>query len=230
MENLRGSSDIPSSSSEGMHKLMRESSPDSDNWEGESSGTEQSFRDACAAIPTTTKKEPREISRKSRFIEQFGSIKLTKENLQALEAGHNRTAPKPASPVDNQFRPEPSPGVKAFRISRKPLPQSARETIQKMRDEFVTQNLTPPVSKSEGSTSPRSNANFTDFLPYHQLRSWQQDDNEEWQRRRAQSFSAVASEGMKKFNSSCGNLSVQSKKTVNQLKDVIKRRMLDHDK
>lgn len=220
-----------SSSSLGTHQPMEEASNESSYSEAESSGTEQSFCTACATIPPTAKKAPRRVSRKSRFIEQFGSLKLTKANLHALEASHNRITPKPATPVKREIRFESSPRGNSFFIPRKPLRESAREILQKIRAETITQHDEPPISESDSSPCPlRSNATFEDFLPYHQLRTWQQDDNEEWQRRRARSLSAVAFESMKKLNSSCDNLSIQGKKTANQVKEVIKRRMLDHDK
>ena len=220
-----------SSSSLGTHQPMEEVSNEPCYSEVESSGTEQSFCTAYATIPPTAKKVPRRVSRKSRFIEQFGSLKLTKANLHALEASHNRITPKPATPVEREIRFESSPRGKTFFIPRKPLPESAREVLQKIRAETITQHDEPPISESDSSPCPpRSNATFEDFLPYHQLRTWQQDDNEEWQRRRARSLSAVAFESMKKLNSSCDSLSIQGKKTANQVKEVIKRRMLDHDK
>ena len=220
-----------SSSSLGTHQPMEEVSNEPSYSEVESSGTEQSFCTAYATIPPTAKKVPRRVSRKSRFIEQFGSLKLTKANLHALEASHNRITQKPATPVEREIRFESSPRGKTFFIPRKPLPESAREVLQKIRAETITQHDEPPISESDSSPCPpRSNATFEDFLPYHQLRTWQQDDNEEWQRRRARSLSAVAFESMKKLNSSCDSLSIQGKKTANQVKEVIKRRMLDHDK
>lgn len=220
-----------SSSSLGTHQPMEEVSNEPSYSEVESSGTEQSFCTAYATIPPTAKKVPRRVSRKSRFIEQFGSLKLTKANLHALEASHNRITPKPATPVEREIRFESSPRGKTFFIPRKPLPESAREVLQKIRAETITQHDEPPISESDSSPCPpRSNATFEDFLPYHQLRTWQQDDNEEWQRRRARSLSAVAFESMKKLNSSCDSLSIQGKKTANEVKEVIKRRMLDHDK
>ena len=210
---------------------MEEVSNEPSYSEVESSGTEQSFCTAYATIPPTAKKVPRRVSRKSRFIEQFGSLKLTKANLHALEASQDRITPKPATPVEREIRFESSPRGKTFFIPRKPLPESAREVLQKIRAETITQHDEPPISESDSSPCPpRSNATFEDFLPYHQLRTWQQDDNEEWQRRRARSLSAVAFESMKKLNSSCDSLSIQGKKTANQVKEVIKRRMLDHDK
>ena len=220
-----------SSSSLGTHQPMEEVSNEPSYSEVESSGTEQSFCTAYATIPPTAKKVPRRVSRKSRFIEQFGSLKLTKANLHALEASQDRITPKPATPVEREIRFESSPSGKTFFIPRKPLPESAREILQKIRAETITQHDEPPISESDSSPCPpRSNATFEDFLPYHQLRTWQQDDNEEWQCRRARSLSAVAFESMKKLNSSCDSLSIQGKKTANQVKEVIKRRMLDHDK
>ena len=219
-----------SSSSLGTHQPMEEVSNEPSYSEVESSGTEQSFCTAYATIPPTAKKVPKRVSRKSRFIEQFGSLKLTKANLHALEVSHNRITPKPATPVEREIRFESSPRGKTFFIPRKPLPESAREILHKMRDETITQ-YEELISESDSNPCPpRSNANFADFLPYHQLRTWQQDDNEEWQRRRARSLPAVAFESMKKFNSSCDNLSIHGKKTANEVKVVIKRRMLDHDK
>ncbi|KAF7676137.1 hypothetical protein GT037_005642 [Alternaria burnsii] len=220
-----------SSSSLGTHRPMEEISNESGYSEVESSGTEQSFCTAYATISPTAKKVPRKISRKSRFVEQFGSLKLTKANLHALEASHNCITAKLATPVEREIRFQSSPCGKAFFIPRKPLPESAREILQKIRAETIIQHDEPPISESDNSPCPpRLNAAFEDFLPYHQLRTWQQDDNEERQRQRARSLSAVAFESMKKFNSGCDNLSVQGKKTANQLKEVIKHRMLDHEK
>lgn len=216
---FRGPSQDPSSSSSETSKFMGEVSDEMDNSESESSGTEQSFSTAYAATPPV----PRKRSRKARFIERFDSVKLTEANLTALQTGHKRITPKPASIIDNHFRFEPSPGAKTFRISRKPLPDSAREAVQKVKDETGAaqdQTLANPTQEHR-PCFPRSNTNFTDILPYHQIGTWQQVDNEEWQRQRAHSISAVAVGQMKKLSTSCDGLSTQSKKTAGQLKGVI---------
>ncbi|KAH8627531.1 hypothetical protein IG631_17299 [Alternaria alternata] len=102
------------SSSLGTYQPMEEVSNEPSYSEAESSGTEQSFRTACATIPRIAKKVPRRVSRKSRFIEQFGSLKLTKANLHALEASQDRITPKPATPVEREIRFESSPHGKTF--------------------------------------------------------------------------------------------------------------------
>jgi hypothetical protein len=229
-----------------MYEPMVEMAKELDDWEGASSGTEQSFRTAHAAIPPMSREVPRKASRKARFIERFESVKLTKENLSALQAGYKRVPAKADSPADNHFHFNPSPGTEGFRISRKPLADSAREALQKLKDEtaeatqkmgddsVLADDLTfPDPARQRRSCSSRSNTDFTDFLPYHQIVTWQQIDNEEWQRRQVHSIPALAFDGMKRLSSSCDGLSTQSKRTASQLKEVIskvvERGRLDRD-
>ena len=44
----------------------------------------------------------------------------------------------------------------------------------------------------------RINTHFEDFVPVHQVKTWQQVDNEELQQRRAHSLSGIASGGAMK--------------------------------
>jgi hypothetical protein len=208
-----------------MFRLMGEVSDEISSWEYESSGTEQSFRTTRAAVPC----------RKPRFIERFESVKLTEKNFAALQAGYKRVPPRPASPVDSKFRFEPSPSTTTYRIKRKPLLDSARRALQQMKDETEALQRSRDDSLAQDSklstpdcspSLPRSNTNFTDFVPYHQVRMWQQVDNEEYQRRRAHSLSAIALNGMKKLSPNRDILCVQGKKTAAQLKEI-KRRVFD---
>jgi hypothetical protein len=210
-----------------MFRLMGEVSDEISSWEYESSGTEQSFCTARAAVPSAC--------RKPRFIERFESVKLTEKNLATLQADYKRVPPRPASPVDSEFRFDPSPGTTTYRIKRKPLPDSAREALQQMKDETEALQRSQDDSLAQDSKPstpdcspflPRSNTNFTDFVPYHQVRTWQQVDNEEYLRRRAHSLSAIALNGIKKLSPNRDNLSMQSKKTAAQLKEI-KRRVID---
>jgi hypothetical protein len=61
------------------------------------------------------------------------------------------------------------------------------------------------------------------------VRTWQQVDNEEYQRRHAHSLSAIALNGMKKLNPNRDSLSIQGKKTAAQLNEI-KRRVFDREK
>jgi hypothetical protein len=203
--------------------------------EGESSGTEQSFRTAHADAPPKP--------RISRFIERFESIKLTERNLAMMQADCKRVPPQPTSPIDSHFRLEPSPGATTFRIKRKPLPDSARNALQEMKDDAqvaalekratlgLGQNRVPlEPTRDRRSSFHRTDTVFTDFLPYGQLRTWQQVDNEDYQDRRRHSLSAIALNSMKKLNLDRDTLSAQSAKTANQLRKVMKRHVLDKEK
>ncbi|KAH6870653.1 hypothetical protein BKA58DRAFT_402161 [Alternaria rosae] len=180
----------------------------------------------------------------SRFIERFESVKqLTVGNLAALQAGYNDVQSQPTSPLDGELHLRPSPGATASLIKRKPLPDTAQKAIIEMRnetdvesfgnsgDEASHQNhtLAHPTHGRRPSFH-RTNTVFTDFLPYNQVRTWQQVDNEEYQDRCRHSLSAIALDRMKKLNLDRDTLSAQRKKTANQLKKVIEQHILDKEK
>ena len=215
---------------------MRRTSSESSDCNSESSGTEQSFRTAYADMPP----KPRQ----TRFIERFESVKqLTERNLATLQAGLDGASCQPTSPLDSESHLRPSPRATAFLIKRKPLPDTAQRAIIETRDEADIESLAKSADEASNQNHTlghpshgrrpsfhRTNTVFTDFLPYDQVRTWQQVDNEEYQDRRRHSLSAIALEGMKKLNLDRDALSAHSKKTANQLKKVIKQHILDKEK
>ena len=235
---FHGPSTTPSSelNSSEYGKLKRRVSNESSNWDGESSGTEQSFRTAYADMPP----KPRQ----TRFIERFESVKqLTESNLAVLQAGYTGAPPQPTSPFDGELHLRPSPRATAFLVKRKPLPDTAQKALIEMNDEADIESHAKSADEASNQNHTlghashgrrpsfhRTNTVFTDFLPYDQVRTWQQVDNEEYQDRRRHSLSAIALEGMKKLNLDRDALSAHSKKTANQLKKVIKQHILDKEK
>lgn len=238
MAAFHGPSTTPSSelNSSESGKLERRVSNETSNKDGGSSDTEQSFRTAYADIPP----KPRQ----TRFIERFESVKqLTVGNLAALQAGYNDVQSQPTSPLDGELHLRPSPGATSILIKRKPLPDTAQKAIIEMRDKTDVELFGNSGDKASHPNHTlahpthgrrlsfhRMNTVFTDFLPYDQVRTWQQVDNEEYQDRRRHSLSAIALDRMKKLNLDRDTLSAQSKKTANQLKKVIKQHILDKEK
>jgi len=235
---FHGPSTTPSSelNSSESGKLKRRVSNESSKWDGESSGTEQSFRTAYADMPP----KPRQ----TRFIERFESVKqLTERNLAVLQAEYTGAPPQPTSPLDGELHLRPSPRATAFLIKRKPLPDAAQKALIEIIDGVGAESLTRSADEASNQNNTlghpshgrrpsfhRTNTVFTDFLPYDQVRTWQQVDNEEYQDRRRHSLSAIALDRMKKLNLDRDALLDQSKNAANQLKKVIKQHILDKEK
>ncbi|KAF1832130.1 hypothetical protein BDW02DRAFT_571380, partial [Decorospora gaudefroyi] len=186
-----------SDSSSEMESLIQVITSELVSWQGESPPTHTSTHSKASNTAN--------VPRKTRFLERFDTVKLTEKNLTALEttqARHNQQ--DPSRLIDRQYRFDPPSGVTAYQVRRKPLSDSAREAVQSHKEQaFANQStMAPPNPAQRRAERPplgRGNTHFEQIVPVDHMGTWQQVDNEDSERRRARSVSAMALVGAEKL-------------------------------